>query len=504
MKGLAHGGKAFWSTLNILWTWLFFLAALTCIVTGFGLSAGFDERLRSWHAVGFWVVIAFPFAHVILHLRIGGIGQVARIVRPARLNQGEPAVALEEIIRQLLAERNGNAPAAAFTGERSEPASKKRRRFMERPAAVGFLALILILFASFGFDWLLGQPLAVATIGDDEAPVLDGDMADAVWAKAVPVVFKAGHGGDFGGSGETTFVVRAVHDRRDIYFALKWYDPTRSLQSQPIRKEHRRWKIVADAADQSAGEALAGDRLAIMVAPPGRALIGAAIHLGHAPIKGAPKPVSGRGLHFTRNGGILDVWQWSPAADAVAGLADDGYIGEPLPFDEAQASGLKRYSGGFAPDRSPSVSEPNVLTSGPSGEYVVPKRLPDHPFVDASLAKRLDLDPTHSGSIDETRRWGMIESRSRPYSSFIDQSIPDGIVLPGVIVNDLTATGESRVATAGKWAAGAWVVEMRRPLDAEDTHDVAIRSGDLVWLAAFDHSPTRHSYHLRPLILELD
>lgn len=502
LKGLLHGGKPFWSSLNLIATWIFFFAALVCIITGFFLSAGFDAELLFWHVVGFWIVVAFPIVHVLLHLRIGGVGQIARIFRPTRLMRSPPAIALEEIIQRLLSERSGIAHTVS-----DEPrlAAKVRTSRWRHPATIGMIALILVLSASLGFDQLLGRPLVAAAIENGEAPVLDGDLAEAVWSNAEPIVFKAGHGGDFGGTGETTFEVRAVHDRRNIYFAVKWSDPTRSLQATPMRKEHGRWKIVGDPSNQTDGEYLAGDRLAMMAASPGRALIGGAIHLGRTPIEGGPQPASGRGLHYMKNNrGIVDVWQWSPAADAAAGFADDGYIGEPLPYDEAQVSGLKPYRGGFSQDRLPGVSEPNILTDNPTSEHVVPKRLPDHPSVGTSLAKRLKLDPTHSGSIDETDNWGMSESRSRPYSKSIDRSIPNGAVLPGVVVNDLTATGQSEVATAGKWAGGAWVVEIRRPLATEDTNDVAIRSGVLLWFAAFDQSPTRHSYHLRPLIMELD
>ena len=46
--------------------------------------------------------------------------------------------------------------------------------------------------------------------------------------------------------------------------------------------------------------------------------------------------------------------------------------------------------------------------------------------------------------------------------------------------------------------------EIARRLDTSSNHDVAIHSGIAMWVSAFDHSQTRHTRHMRPLILELE
>ena len=47
------------------------------------------------------------------------------------------------------------------------------------------------------------------------------------------------------------------------------------------------------------------------------------------------------------------------------------------------------------------------------------------------------------------------------------------------------------------------MLEISRPL-VSGVNDISINSGTLMWLAAFDHAQTRHTYHLRPLKLELE
>jgi hypothetical protein len=44
---------------------------------------------------------------------------------------------------------------------------------------------------------------------------------------------------------------------------------------------------------------------------------------------------------------------------------------------------------------------------------------------------------------------------------------------------------------------------LSRALDTGSDKDVPIQDGVLVWVAVFDHTQTRHAYHLRPLRVRL-
>ena len=167
-----------------------------------------------------------------------------------------------------------------------------------------------------------------------------------------------------------------------------------------------------------------------------------------------------------------------------------------------QREGEARYAGGLAPDRAATLTEPNFHAATRKLGRVRPRRLPTDRSLLAPAA--LDLDPSHSASIGETSRWGLRKSRTVPYSAAADTHIADGTVLPGLLVNDRSPGVEESVRSAGSWAGGRWALELRRSLDAQDDYDIAVETGDLIWLAAFDHAQTRHSYHLRPFVLELE
>jgi hypothetical protein len=60
------------------------------------------------------------------------------------------------------------------------------------------------------------------------------------------------------------------------------------------------------------------------------------------------------------------------------------------------------------------------------------------------------------------------------------------------------------VAAVGRWSDGLWRLEMKRALDTGSTYDVALGDGTYLWVAVFDHTQTRHSWHMRPLRLRME
>jgi hypothetical protein len=54
-----------------------------------------------------------------------------------------------------------------------------------------------------------------------------------------------------------------------------------------------------------------------------------------------------------------------------------------------------------------------------------------------------------------------------------------------------------------QWADGWWRMEVKRRLETSSDYDVAIADGTFLWVSVFDHSQTRHSFHLRPLQIEV-
>ena len=372
------------------------------------------------------------------------------------------------------------------------------------PIAIA-LALLFTGLGSFAaLDFSLRPRLEVPLVAVNDAPILDGDTSDAAWSKAPPVIVVTRHGGDFGGNGETEIEVRAVHDQKNIYFAISWEDPTRSLARLPLMKRYGVWHVLQGKSDGADEDRLFDDRLAIMIAKSGRELIGGAIHLGKRPLAHAPEPISGRGLHYIESGKPLDIWEWNAAAGAITQRLRDDSLGRPQKPTKDQLDGKLRYLGGISTDLGQMVIEDNFITTprNHQSSLTLPKRLPSS-LPKEPLAEDLNLIPSHSAAKDEEAIWVLPIDGSIPYSPAADAQIPDGTVIPGVLSHATWKPGDKAPRGRGMWSAGRWVIEIARSLEA-DPQDVPIASGTLVWLAAFDHSQTRHSYHLRPLKLELE
>jgi hypothetical protein len=132
-----------------------------------------------------------------------------------------------------------------------------------------------------------------------------------------------------------------------------------------------------------------------------------------------------------------------------------------------------------------------------TNDIITPFRLPKDPRMLQRLGK-VDLSPEASDS----GQWWLEWNNTVPYSAEEDR-YTEGSIIPSVIsLGKLEADRDDVDATA-TWRDGYWHLEIRRALDTGSPTDIAIATGVYMWVAVFDHSQTRHSYHLRPLRLEL-
>jgi hypothetical protein len=370
-----------------------------------------------------------------------------------------------------------------------------------RPLASALLVSLLFGGGLLAFDLYRSPRLVVATISSAQAPEIDGDISDDVWRTATPARVLTLHGGNFGGSGESTVEVRAVHDSQNVYLALEWDDPTRSLEHMPLFKDQEGWHSL-QAEDQTANAMrFYDDRIAIMLASPGLPLIGGAIHLGTKPLQGAPASTTGRGLHYTAPGKMVDLWVWHAAYGVQTNMVEDLFIGPPRSFTAAQMAGSERYMGGIgADDPDHPLAKPNFVTAtGVSPGHVQPLNLPTASQI--SLAD-INLDTDVSVPISKGNLWTVRQSGSQPFSPAGDARFPPGSVIAGTVIDDDATPGPNDVTARGAWAGGHWILELKRSLQP-GKNDLAFKDGTMLWFAVFDHSQSRHTYHIRPLIVEM-
>lgn len=449
-----------WRSANVLIYWLAYALLAAAASTGLLMFSDVVNRAQ-WavadiHRLIAWALVGYVVLHVTAQLAMAGWRALYAITVPRRA-YGRAAVA---------------AGVTAVV------------------AAVGFYAL----------DALTVRNLEMADVS--EPPRVDGDFDDPAWLTARPVTIQTAGGANLIDGG-TAVTVRAVHDGADAYFLFEWRDPTRSLKHHPLQKTANGWRMIQNGYADGDETDYYEDKFAVMLSDAGRFAALRSAHLGPRPVEGLPGPSGGRGLHYTDDGNVLDVWHWMAVRTNPMGQAEDDYFGALRPQPD---SPLARYAGGYALDP--------VTTGGPLNNWkdllegpisrridgaVVPRYLPKDP---AELERRLgavDLDP---GASDDAAWWLPAEV-TQSYTAELDASLPEGAVVPSVVLRGPVEGDHGDVSAVGRWRDGIWRLEVKRAMNTQSPYDVAIATGTYLWVAVFDHAQTRHSWHMRPLRLHV-
>jgi hypothetical protein len=534
LRGLFGGRQTRLGAVSVLLTWIFFGTMVTLIISGgllyFGVFAGYTELMVHWFAA--WLVLVFACLHVFVHFKIGGGAQLLRMFRPERLPAPPPRLDAVELLTLLAETRELPGTALppeppsrrderrrANDGEPHNEASHRADRRIEvkgavrnrrnvtlnsHPFVVAVAIAITAASAVIATDWLSVDSLKIHRIASDDAPVLDGDTSDPVWRSARPFSVTTNQGGNFDDRGESRVEIRAVHDGTWAYFLFTWEDPTRSLKQLPLIKKLDGWHVLHDGYEHGDEVSFNEDKFAVLLTTSNVDLAGdRTFHAGPHPVANAPSTMTGRGLHFTSGGSLVDVWQWK--ATSTTGWMDDSHFGPPLEPTPMQVRNVVPYRGGFSPDPGSANYSENFTPSidaAVSDPIVTPRRLPKDLTATLNAMGQIALDPDVGES--DGARWFMSDAETSPYTEQVDRLIPTGTMLPGVIVSGEFAGDRADVRCAARWASGHWALEVARRLDTGSKYDLPIRTGIFMRVAAFDHSQIRHTRHIRPIRLEVE
>jgi hypothetical protein len=447
--------------LNVALHWALYILVVLLTSTGIILYLGYGGWWVYIHSTAAFVGMSYIFVHVASHYLYGGWQQLFRVFRPAAL-----------------------------------VATKAMR---PRPLLIGSLGGVAVAVALVGIDWSSRDTLVIHHV--NSIPKLDGVMDDAIWTRARPVVIHTQQGANFGGSGESTVEVRAVHNGTDVFFAFKWTDPTRSLRRIPIIKKEDGWHALDNRADRMDVVDFYEDKLAIIFSDTAD-LGGAGVtHLGSHPLPAdKPRPFNERGFHYTTDGSTKDLWQWKASRGGMLGRVDDQFMGPPYEPSAAEASYNARYQGGYWNDPGRAYYSYNYkfFKKGYHGPVEVLRLPKDLKKTVANLGK-YDLDPDSSD--DENGRWYLFDTETDPYTKEADARIPVGTVLPGVIISGKYEGDRADLVGASKWKDGYWTLEVTRRLKTGSKYDKDFNPEDslYMWVSVFDHTQTRHSRHPRPV-----
>jgi cytochrome b subunit of formate dehydrogenase len=331
------------------------------------------------------------------------------------------------------------------------------------------------------------RPLTLARVS--RGPTIDGHPTDTVWEKARPVEIHTTEGVNLPG-GEVTVRVRGVHDNERAYMLFEWRDTTRSQKHLPLVKTGEGWKVLENKYGIQDEVDYYEDKFAVMFSRSAE-IAGGATQLGPNPLPGKPGSPNHRGLHYTNDGRIVDVWHWKSVRTGPLEQLDDNYFGPPMPPPDKPG---ERYTGGYTQDPKSEGGFEQNWTKLAGSSFVIPKRLPKNPQTVQDRLGAFRLDPQHG----DDGHWWMALEETVPYTYALD-SHPVGTVIPSVIIDKPFVGDRGDVTAVGTWKDGWWRLEATRKLDTTSKFDLPIQSGIYLWVAVFDHTQTRHSRHLHPV-----
>ena len=449
--------------LNVLLHWAAYLIVVIMTVTGIFLYLGFGGWIVSVHSYVAFIGLAYVFIHAIAHYLFGGWWQVFRVFRPAKLVLTEAVKPKPLLIAGVVGLALRGRASWRPTGRRATRSSSPRSRASRSSTA----------FSTRRCGTGRGRSRIHTQQGEN-----------------------------FGGPGESTVEVRAVHNGEKVFFAVKWTDPTRSLRRIPMVKKEDGWHVIDSRAGRMDVVDFYEDKLAIIFSDK-PAIGGAGVsNLGPSPLPSdRPRPLNERGFHFTTDGSFVDMWQWKASRGGIA-RPRRRPVHRPALRSEQGRAGLQGALSGRLLERSrPRVSTRTTTSSSRrttkarSRSCKLPK---DWKKTQDQLGK-ISFDPNVSD--DENGRWNMFEDEVEPYTKEADAKIPVGTVMPGVLISGKYEGDRGDLLGGSRWRDGYWTLEIARALKTGSKYDKDFVPGKPIymWVAAFDHVQTRHTRHPRPV-----
>ncbi|OZG74038.1 hypothetical protein BTA51_09710 [Hahella sp. CCB-MM4] len=400
------------------------------------------------------------------------------------------AVVLCHVVEQLIAKKGRHLPAVFIPTRLSRFSLRSLLLGVGALLSTGIAVVMLWWGSSAGYQNLYISPL------DEHSRIqIDGAATESAWSSASAETVVTTQGNDYQRS--VPVEVRALANAYTVYLLISWPDPEPNYSHLPLQKTQQGWRVNHNGFERDDERSFYEDKLAVMISK-GNGFGGDhSIHLGSTPLAGYPASRSGRGLHYTEDGTIRDVWHWKAVRGADMSVLDDDYFGAP----EAACAFCSRYKAGYQPDP---VEDGGVRQNWDwfRPGQVMPLRLPvlqvRNQEVTNQEVTNQEVRNQEIGS--DVPGHAMAWYSSIPYSLSLD-NIPVGAQLPSVIWMSHYEGDRGDVRGQAQWHDGRWTLELARARDTGSPYDIALEDGVYMWVAPFDHAQTRHSYHHRPLRL---
>ncbi|MEM9794865.1 MAG: ethylbenzene dehydrogenase-related protein [Pseudomonadota bacterium] len=440
-----------WRAANVALYWLAFALIAAAVATGLLLYAlpGLLPFLTvAWiHQLLAWSLIVYVAIHVAGQLLAGGWPRLIKIISP-RLAYGTVG-----------ALSVGVAGAA--------------------------MAAVVVM------DRMAGKTLTVGQVA--EAPTLDGRADDPGWRNADTITIDTARGVNTPEGEPVT--VRMVHDGASFYALFQWPDTTRSQKHLPLIKTEAGWKIMQSEYGIQDEDTYYEDKFGVMLAATPELAGAGTSHLGGKPLEDHPAPSGGRGLHYTTDGSIVDVWHWKSVRTGSFEMIDDNHFGPPMEVDPEKS----RYTGGYTQDPKEAGGYKMNWESF-SDDIVTPTHLPRDPTMIAAFQEW-----SHHPDDGDPGPLALRIADAVPYSAAADD-YPVGTIMPSVLIDGPYEGDRGEVAAVAEWRDGMWTLEAKRALVTGSEYDMALTPDAplYMWVAVFNHTQTRHSQHLHPVEIRME
>ncbi|MBI4013818.1 MAG: hypothetical protein HY359_15990 [Candidatus Rokubacteria bacterium] len=281
----------------------------------------------------------------------------------------------------------------------------------------------------------LGQPLkagaqsqgsTLTAVKVSTPPTIDGDAKDEGWAKGQPLVVPVKEGA----IGDITVTLKAVYTDTHLYLLAQWPDKTETIEHHPYTFDGQKW---------TKPEAPLEDRFAIQwnisVADFERKGCAVLCHTGTKYPDKKPR------MHTNAPGEFTDEWHWKAARSNPMGYVDDKYMDSTVKPDDDEAShgadgGTRVYTGNSFKDGVPSF----VWKGAPTAPPVVAK--------DRAALFLMATEKAPYGPINPLT--------GKPWAK--------GDKVPVATLQE-PAGSNADIKASGRWANGAWILEISRALN---------------------------------------
>jgi hypothetical protein len=309
------------------------------------------------------------------------------------------------------------------------------------------------------------------------SPILLDGKVDKAWnkAKALKIAldvlpYEPNNG--YVGMQETTVSIKSLYDKNNIYFLIKYKDPTKSLVRFPwIKQKNGTWKKMANKDSTGHENTYYEDKLAFFwdISAKGFAEEGCAVSC-HMNIPGDKSA----GRKFTNAPGeYIDMWHAKYVRTLPLGMFDDQYMDNTNNGKENKGFGRKgdsKKGGGYANNDNADKTAPAFMNLGGT----------------------------------DAEKYFVIPSKKVP---FVD-NFKAGDVVPGISITPFSGS-RGDILAKNYYANGYWTLEVQRALvttgknaKTQDVQFDNLKKAYPFGISVFDNSQINHLFHTDTLELK--